>query len=173
MQHTIEKGFVPETTELERWMEAEEYRTLGMERHATGDFEDALGYFRMSLEIYPTAEAHTSLAVTLATLEQWESAIRHCQCAIELDPDLGNPYNDMAVYLAELGRLHDALRLLDKALTARRYDARHYSHYHRGRILEQLIRFTESRDAYHAALAIAPEWEPARRGLTRTLGWLN
>ena len=159
--------------ELTRRTEAEEFCALGKERHAAGDIEDAAAYFAMSLELYPTAEAHTGLGVTLAARGQWEDAIAECEQAIALDPDLGNPYNDIAVYTAELGRIREALDWLDRALAAKRYDCRHYSHYHRGRLLEQMGRFTESRDAYRMALDLEPTWEPAQIGLRRALGWLN
>lgn len=163
-------------TEHSEWNlreEAAQYRTLGAERQTAGDMEDAAVYYTMSLELFPTAEVHTSLAITLASRGRWEEAITHCKEAIALDPELGNPYNDMAVYLSELGRNREALPFLEQAITAPRYESRHYSYYHRGRILEQMARFTEARDAYLTALELLPNWEPARRAYHRVLGWLN
>jgi tetratricopeptide (TPR) repeat protein len=160
-------------TDLNARVEAEEYRTLGQERQAQGDVEDAAAYYHMSLELFPTAEAHTYLGWALASKGSWEEAIAECEKAIALDPDLGNPYNDIAVYLIELNRLDDALPYLEKALDAPRYDCRHYPYYHRGRILERKIRFSEARDAYKASLDIEPDWEPARIGYHRALGFLN
>jgi len=154
-------------------VEAEQYRTLGQELHAAGDVEDAAAYYQMSVDLYPTAEAYTYLGVALAARGQWSDAIVQCERAIRIDPDLGNAYNDLAVYTAELGRLHEALHWLDKAIVAKKYDCRNYPFYHRGRILEQLSRFTEARDAYMTSLEIEPDWEPARVALRRVLGWLN
>ncbi len=162
-----------ELTDLNARVEAEEYRNLGQERHAQGDIEDAAAYYRSSLELYPTAEAHTYLGWAIACWGSWEEAIAECEKAIDLDPELGNPYNDIAVYLIELNRLDEALPYLEKALAAPRYDCRHYPPYHRGRILERKGRFMEARDAYRASLDIEPEWEPARIGFHRALGFLN
>lgn len=159
--------------EIARRTEAEEFCELARARQASGDMEDAAAYYAMALELFPTAEAHTGLGVTFAARGQWEDAIAQCRQAIELDPDLGNPYNDIAVYTAELGKITEALDWLDRALAAPRYDCRHYPHYHRGRLLEQRGRFTEARDAYSQALDLEPTWEPARIGLRRALGWLN
>jgi len=159
--------------DLARRREAEQYRTLGQERHAAGDVEDAAAYYRMSVDVYPTAEAYTYLGVALAARGQWSDAIVQCERAIRIDPELGNAYNDLAVYTAELGRLHEALHWLDKAIAAKKYDCRNYPFYHRGRILERLRRFTEARDAYMTSLEIEPDWEPARVALRRVLGWLN
>ncbi|MBC8104851.1 MAG: tetratricopeptide repeat protein [Cytophagales bacterium] len=154
-------------------VEAEEYRTLGQERQAQGDVEDAAAYYQMSLELFPTAEAHTNLGWVIACRGGWEEAIAECEKAIALDPDLGNAYNDIAVYLIELDRLDDALPFLDKALAAPNYDCRHYPHYHRGRILERKARFMEARDAYRKSMDLDPTWEPARIGLHRAFGFLN
>jgi tetratricopeptide (TPR) repeat protein len=154
-------------------VEAEQYRALGQELHAAGDVEDAAAYYQMSVDLYPTAEAYTYLGVALAARGQWSDAIVQCERAIRIDPELGNAYNDLAVYTAELGRLHEALHWLDKAIAAKKYDCRNYPYYHRGRILEQLGRFTEARDAFMTSLEIEPDWEPARVALRRVLGWLN
>lgn len=164
---------IEELSGLNARVEAEEYRTLGQARQAQGDVEDAAAYYHMSLELFPTAEAHTFLGWALAARGSWDAAIDECEKAIALDPDLGNPYNDTAVYLIELNQLDEALPYLEKALAARRYDCRHYPHYHRGRIMERKFRFTEARDAYRASLEIDPDWEPARTGYHRALGFLN
>lgn len=153
--------------------EAAEYRALGQERQAHGDVDDAAAYYRMSLDLYPTAEAHTYLGWALAARGHWEEAIAECEKAIALDPDLGNPYNDIGVYRIEQGRLAEALPYLEKAAASPRYDCRHYPHYHRGRILERMARFAEARDAYQASLEIEPDWEPAQFGLWRSLSFLN
>lgn len=160
-------------SELNLRVEAEEYRTLGQERQAQGDVEDAAAYFQMSLDIFPTAEAHTSLGWALASRGNWADAIAECEKAIVLDPELGNPYNDIAVYLIELNRLDEALTFLEKAIAAPHYDCRHYPYYHRGRILERKGRFIQARNAYRAALDAEPNWEPARLGFHRALGFLN
>jgi Tfp pilus assembly protein PilF len=154
-------------------VEAEEFHALGRERHAAGDVDEAAAYYELSLELYPTAEAHTALAVTLAARGRWEDAIVHCKQAITLDPDLGNAYNDLGVYLAETGKRQEAMAYLDQAITAPRYDCRHYPHYHRGRLLEQQGRFGEARDAYRASLDLQPDWPPALSAWRRALGWLN
>jgi tetratricopeptide (TPR) repeat protein len=153
--------------------EAAEFSDVARQRLEVGDMQDAAAYFAMSLELYPTAEAHTGLAVTLASRGQWEDAITECHRAIALEPDLGNSYNDIAVYTAELGSIHEALEWLDRALFAPRYDCRHYAHYHRGRLLEQLGRFVEAKNAYAQSAALEPNWEPATIGLRRVQGWLN
>jgi len=177
-------GIVLDLSELSLRAEADEYRALGEERQAQGDIEDAAAYYRMSLDLYPTAEAHVALGHALASRGSWDEAITECEKAVSLDPTLGNPFNDIGVYLDhkageseskdERRLLGDAaLRYFDRALAAPNYDCRHYPHYHRGRILEQRGRFSEARDSYLAALALEPGWDAARAAWRRTLGYLN
>ena len=153
--------------------EAAQYLALGRERRSAGDVEDAAAYFRIALDLFPTAEAHVALGETLAARGLWEEAIAECKKAIALDPDLGNPYNDIGVYCIEQGREAEALPWLDRALAAPVYDCRHFSHYHRGRVLERAGRFAEARDAYLASVELEESWSPAQIALRRVLGFLN
>ena len=101
------------------------------------------------------------------------SGMRPSQTAkkpLPLTPELGNPCNDMGVYLIEKNRLPEALTWLDRALRAPRYDSRHFSHYHRGRILERMARFGEARSAFGQAVKLAPDWPPAQQAYLRVLG---
>ncbi len=177
-------GIVLDLSDLSLRAEADEYRALGEERQAQGDIEDAAAYYRMSLDLYPTAEAHVALGHALAARGSWNEAIAECEKALSLDPTLGNPFNDIGVYLEKLSGekeskeerrllLDSAMRYFDKAIAAPNYDCRHYPHFHRGHILEQRGRFTEARDAYLSALALEPDWEAARAAWRRTLGYLN
>ena len=154
-------------------MEAEEYRLLGQDRQEAGDVEDAAAYYQMSLDLYPTAEAHVSMGGALAARGEWAEAIAECEKALELDPDLGNAYNDIGVYLERLGRRAEALEWLDRAIAAPVNDARNFPWYPRGRILEQGARFMDARDCYKRALDIDPDWTPALVAYRRALSWLN
>ena len=51
---------------------------------------------------YPTAEAYTFLGWTYHFQGRIEDAIAECKRAIEVDPEFGNPYNDIGAYLIEL-----------------------------------------------------------------------
>lgn len=159
--------------DLQKRMEADEWRDLGQERHAAGDLDDAAAYYQMSLDLFPTAEAYTSLGVAFAARADWDAAIESCEKAVALDPELGNPYNDIGVYLMEKNELTEALIWLDRAIVAPRYDCRQFPHYHRGRILERMARFGEARSAFGEAVKLAPDWEPAQNAYLRVLGWLN
>ncbi|MBI4487439.1 MAG: tetratricopeptide repeat protein, partial [Deltaproteobacteria bacterium] len=60
-----------------------------------GELEEAIRLYQKSIAVYPTAEAHTFLGWTYSFQGHYEEAIEECKKAIALDPDFGNPYNDI------------------------------------------------------------------------------
>ncbi|HSA82309.1 MAG TPA: tetratricopeptide repeat protein [Geminicoccaceae bacterium] len=93
----------------------------GYQLHLAGAYEEAIKRFEASIEVHPTAEAHTFPGWSMSYLGRLEQAIAECEKAIALDPDYGNPYNDIGVYLIDLGRPDEAIGWLEKALGAKRY----------------------------------------------------
>ena len=72
------------------------------------DFEGAVQLYRRSIDLWPTAEAHTFLGWAYSHLERYDDAIAECHRAIHVDPDFGDPYNDIGVYLVASGELDKA-----------------------------------------------------------------
>src|SRR2546427_8684652 len=103
------------------------------QKQMEGDFQTAIELYKASIAEHPTAEAHTFLGWTYSFLGRLEDAIAECQRAIGVDPEFGNPYNDIGAYLIEMGRHREAIPWLEKATRARRYDAPHYPHLNLGR----------------------------------------
>ncbi len=133
--------------------------------HSLGDYKGAADRFRRSIEVHPTAEGHTFLGWSLSYLGQTEKAIAECKKAIDLDPDYGNPYNDIGVYLIDLGRSDEAIPWLEKATRAKRYCCFQYPHFNLGRILLAKERVEEAVQAFERALSYDPNYLPARKAL--------
>ena len=74
-----------------------------------GDYDRAVELYQSSLDLHPTAEAHTFLGWTYHFQGRIDEAIAECKRAIELDPDFGNPYNDIGAYLIEQERYDEAI----------------------------------------------------------------
>jgi tetratricopeptide (TPR) repeat protein len=129
------------------------------------DYDHAIDLYQKSIAIQPTAEAHTFLAWTLHFQGKLEEAIEECKKAIEVDPDFGNPYNDIGAYLIEMGRYDDAIPWLERAVDAKRYDPRHFPHYNLGRVYLAKEMFNRAREHFEAALRIEPRYELAREAL--------
>lgn len=96
------------------------------ERQMSGNLEEAGRLYRASIEAHPTAEAHTYLGWTFSFQGRYQDAIEQCRIAISIDPEFGNPYNDIGSYLMHLGRPEEAIPWLEKAKQAARYEPRHF-----------------------------------------------
>ncbi len=143
-------------------------------RHQThGELGDAIALYRRSIAMYPTAEAHTYLGWAYNMMDRNEEAIAECEKAIALDPDLGNPYNDIGAYLIEMGRPEEAIPWLEQAAVAPRYATPQFAHLNLGRAYERLGEVYRALAAYDRSLALAPLYLPAHWAKTALLGRLN
>ena len=150
----------------EIWQEAYGYQM-------NGELERAIEGYQRSLEVHPTAEAHTFLGWTLSFQGRLEEATRECLRAIEVDPEFGNPYNDIGVYLMQQGKLSEAVPWLEKAKQARRYEPRQFPFMNLGRIYLQQRRWWEALREFEGAVRIAPDDASARKALHELRARLN
>lgn len=139
----------------------------------SGFLEDAIKYYKQSIETYPTAEAHTFLGWTYSFKGWYEQAIEECHKAIEIDPDFGNPYNDIGVYYIELGQYGEAIPWLIKAKAAKRYESPQYPRFNLGRVYEKLGKWQEAIREYEEALELVPDYKLAYQALTRLQAAMN
>jgi tetratricopeptide (TPR) repeat protein len=153
--------------------QAEEFFRAAHAAHLRGALDEAIELYHRSLACVPTAEAHTFLGWSLSAKGDYEGAIRECHRAIAIDPDFGNPYNDIGSYLIALGRPTDAVPWLRKAISAGRYEPRHYPHVNLARVYVKLGHIDAAIAQLRVALAIKPQYRPARTELHRLLGLLN
>src|SRR6266436_895243 len=85
--------------------------------------------------------------------------------AVELDPEFGNPYNDIGAYLIELGRFDEAIPWLERATEALRYEPRHFPHYNLGRAYLGKEMYSHATRCFQEALEIEPRYSLARQAL--------
>jgi len=133
--------------------------------HQLGEYERAVEAYRASIADRPTAEAHTFLGWSLSYLGRIDEAIAQCKIAIKLDPDFGNPYNDIGVYLLDQGRLEEAVPWLEKAIASKRYCCYQFPHANLGRILLMQGSVADARRSFERALEYDPYYMPALLGL--------
>ena len=127
-----------------------------------GKFESAINLYQESIALDPSAEAHTFLGWTYSYQGKLEEAIAECKVAITVDPDFGNPYNDIGSYLMMLGRSDEAIPWLEKAVLATRYECYHYPHLNLGRIFLNKGMLNRAREEFEAVLKFYPESEAAK-----------
>jgi Tfp pilus assembly protein PilF len=138
-----------------------------------GDLDRAVELYKESLDTHATAEAHTFLGWTYHFQGKVQEAIEECKRAIEVDPDFGNPYNDIGAYLIALKRYDEAVPWLELATKAPRYDPRHYPYFNLGRVYFAKGMINRARDCFQQALRIEPRYREALQAIENIRRMLN
>src|SRR6266705_1773179 len=112
-----------------------------------GDYDRAVELYQSSLELHPTAEAHTFLGWTYHFQGRVEEAIAERKRAIEL------------------GRFDEAIPWLEHATEALRYEPRHFPHYNLGRAYLGKEMYSHATRCFQEALEIEPRYSLARQAL--------
>lgn len=143
------------------------------DKQTQGQIEEAIDLYKRSLDLCPTAEAHTFLGWAYSFQNRYDEAIAECRKAIEIDPDYGNPYNDIGSYLIEKGLVDDAIPWLEQATQARRYESYCYPYYNLGRVWEQKGNWLRALENYENALKDNPDYTLAEKAVHRMRGMFN
>jgi tetratricopeptide (TPR) repeat protein len=153
--------------------EALRFFQSGYEAQMRGDLDEAVDLYKQSIGAFPTAEAHTFLGWTYSFMSLTEEAILECHRATDVDPDFGNPYNDIGAYLIEQGNLYAAIPWLQRAMTAPRYESYFYPHFNLGRVYESLGRAYDALREYKAAIDLNPKYALAVQAFRKLQAKLN
>src|SRR6185503_6380363 len=137
------------------------------------DYELAIELYKRSIEVHPTAEAHTFLGWVYSFQNRYDEAIAECLEAIRVDETLGNPYNDIGSYLLAKGDPYSSVRWFKRALYAPRYESYAFPHFNLGRIYETRKRYLDAARHYGKALEQQPGFTEAAAGLHRMQALLN
>jgi tetratricopeptide (TPR) repeat protein len=160
-------------THDERTIEAARLLQEGLELQSQGQLDDAIRLYERSARLHPTAEAYTYIGWARSFQGKIEDAIDQCRRAIALDPEFGNPYNDIGSYLMRLGRLEEAVPWLQKAKKAGRYEPRHFPSINLARIHRMRGRYHEALREVREALGHQPGDVTVLRLRAELLGLLN
>ena len=145
----------------------------GYRYQAGGNVDRAIELYRQSIELYPTAEAHTFLGWAMSFQGHLAEATEECLRAIEIDSEFGNPYNDIGVYLMQQDKLDESISWLEKAKQAKRYEPRQFPFLNLGRIYMRQGRWWEALREFEEAVRLAPRDVGAARILHNLRGRLN
>jgi Tfp pilus assembly protein PilF len=143
------------------------------ESHMAENIDRAIELYRESLAFCPTADAHTYLGWMYSLQDRIGEAIEECHQAIEVDPDFGNPYNDIGCFLLELDQLEEAEEWFEKAKTAPRYVPRHFPYMNLTRLHMARGEYGKAFGELYQATRRAPGDEALRRQLVDLASMLN
>jgi Tfp pilus assembly protein PilF len=122
-----------------------------------GDLDESIRLYRESIAVCPTADAHTYLGWAYSFQGRIDDAIAECEIAIKLDPEFGNPYNDIGVYLMQQEKFDEAILWLERAKTAKRYEPRHFPYLNLGRVYVTKGMINKALEEFRGVLQINPD----------------
>ena len=139
---------------------------------AVEELNAAVNFYSQSIEVFPTAEAHTFRGWAYQSFGRIDDAIEECKRAIEVDPEFGNPYNDIGAYLLAKGQPDDAIEWFEKAKLAPNYEPRHYPFMNLGRLYAQKGMVMKAIEEFAEALRLAGD-DPAAESIAEQLAHLR
>ena len=151
----------------EKKQEAMELVGKAYQHHMRGEIDRAIELYDKSLAICPTPEAYTFRGWAHSFSNDYDEAIADCHRAIELDPEFGNPYNDIGAYYIEMEQLDDAIPWLRMALKAKRYESYCFPHFNLGRVFETQGKPDKALEHYRIALNENPGYILAAKAVER------
>jgi Tfp pilus assembly protein PilF len=152
--------------------EAMEWVGKAYQLQLKGDMEKAIGLYTKSIGIHPTAEAFTFRGWARSFEKDYASAIEDCHRAIDLDPEFGNPYNDIGAYYLEQDEPDEAIPWLHMALKAKRYESYCFPHFNLGRVFEAKGMLDKALEHFRHALEENPRYTLAAKAVERVKGKL-
>jgi tetratricopeptide (TPR) repeat protein len=139
----------------------------------SGDYQQAIELYTRSIAAFPTAEAYTFRGWTYSFLDDYDRAIQDCLQAIALDPEFGNPYNDIGAYLIEQEKWDDAIPWFEKAMLAKRYEARGFPYFNLGRVYEHQRKWAKAKQCYAQAYLLDTKYVTALTAFRRITAAFN
>lgn len=128
-----------------------------MNHQMKGELDESIRLYKESIALCPTADAHTYLGWAYSFEGRIDEAIAQCEVAIKIDPEFGNPYNDIGVYIMQQQKLDDAIPWLEQAKQAKRYEPRHFPFINLGRVYLTKGMIQKALEEFRGALRLNPE----------------
>src|SRR5256886_15528269 len=119
-----------------------------------GKLQEAAILYKRSINSPPTAEAYTFLGWTYSFMGKLDEAIEECRHAISVDPEFGNPYNDIGAYLIEKEQFDEAIPWFEKAMQAKRYEHPACPHLNHRRVYQRKGQWQPASESNTKALAL-------------------
>jgi tetratricopeptide (TPR) repeat protein len=140
------------------------YTELGIIAAESGDFTEAMTYFKEALQIDPGyATAHYNMGNTLAKQGDYEAAVTAFKEAVRNDPEFLMAYDNLGKSYFQMGKINEALSVFDDALRLRPDFAQ--ALVGKGVVYHSLGRYPQAIETYNEAIAILPALAPAHYNL--------
>jgi len=141
---------------------------LGAIRAGRGELDEAVGYYRRSLELYPAyPKAHYDLAIALSRQGKLEEALEQYHRTIELAPNHFKAHINLGTLLARQGKFPEAIDHYRQALKIEPDSAN--AHFNLGVAMAAQGEMKEAIVYFRRALRIQPDFAEAHEMLAMAL----
>jgi len=141
--------------------------TLANALVAAGRTGESLAHYEQVIALMPAADAHANLGIALVQLGRDEEAVAQFTTALQLDPNLPGPHQQLAKTLARLGRPAEAADHYADAVRLAPARAGIRNDY--GVLLARLDRLPEATEQLREAIRLQPDYADARANLGNVL----
>lgn len=128
-----------------------------------GDFDRAEYYFRNFLEQEDSAEAYFYLGLIMGQKNLLDEALEFFYKSVSMNPEYGNPCNEIGIILLRLGKDRDAVYWLKKSIRCPHNDAPHISLFNLATLYKMWNRPERSLQFLHKAMELKPEFPEAKK----------
>lgn len=127
-----------------------------------GDLDRAEFYFRSFLEMEDSCEAYFYMGLIMGQRNMLEEALEFYYKSVVINPEYGNPCNEIGIILLRMGKDKDAVFWLKKSIRCQRNDAPHISFFNLATLYKMWNRPERSLQFLHRAIELNPEFPEAK-----------
>ena len=106
-------------------------------------------------------------------MDKIDLAIIECKNAIFIDPDFGNPYNDIGCYLLHFGKTDEAIGWFKKSLAAKKYESYYFPNLNLGRVYTAKGEFDLALKYFRLAIKENPMDDQAHSSIQQIQDYLD
>ncbi len=152
--------------------EGEQLTILAIEAKFNNDREKENDYYLELIKKFPNDEMiHSIYGNFLFSLRKYKSTIKHLKIALEINPELSQPYNMLGYTYRQLGDYDEAEKYFKQYIDLIQNDPNPYDSY--AELLLKKGEFEESIEYYRQALEIQPKFIASIIGISTNLTLLE
>lgn len=133
----------------------------GKEQYRAGFLDRAAYFFSQAMEMEETPDSLFYLGLISSQKNQIIEALSYFYRSFQMDPNYGNPCNEIGVILLRLGREREAVYWLKRSITCQVNDAVHIPLFNLATLYKIWNRPERSLQYLHRAIEFAPDFEEA------------
>jgi tetratricopeptide (TPR) repeat protein len=154
-------------------MTGQNYFDKANQLHFEGKLNEAIEYYKASIRVEPSVEAHSFLAWAYSQLGKNMDAIEELKKAIALNSDFGPAYNDIGTNFYNLGKYDEAIEYFKLAIAKMEQENLYIPYFNMGQVFEKQYKWFDALGCYTQANKIKPDYDLSKTAAVRVNSFLN